>query len=110
MTTVAIKPKSKSELFTEYLQENLSKSQYDTLYLRLGMTNTNRLTRMLNPDDNRLGDFSSGEVMILANLLRVSPEDLIMDWGLGVNNITLDQANQMVKNQGIEIGFVQHAA
>jgi hypothetical protein len=109
--TATIKPKSKSELFADYLKSNLSKQAYDSLHLELGYGTTNRLTRLLRPDSNNLGQFTASEVSTLSALLSeksetpITPQDLIVEWGLGVEVITIDEANRLVQYQGLELGF-----
>lgn len=115
MQATAIKPKNKVERFTEYLENNLTKQQYDNLSYLLGYSTTNRISRLINPSLDNLSQFNANEVAILANELSkntehpVTPQDLILEWGLGVKVITLDEANALVQEQGLELGF-QYAA
>ena len=105
MTATAINPKNKVERFVDYLQTNLSKQAYENLSKTFGYNTTNRVSRLLNPSADLLGQFNAKEVAILAEMLEVFPQDLIMDWGLGVQAITLDEANALVKDDGLELGF-----
>lgn len=109
MSTTAIKPKNQVERFVEFLQQNLSAGEYNTLYLAMGHNATNRLTRLLNPESGNLGGFNASEVEVLSQKLRIPPQDLITQWGLGISTITLDEANALVQEQGIALGF-QYAA
>ena len=82
---------------------------YDSLHRILGYSTTNRISRLLNPEADNLGSFTAHEVGKLSEALNIPPQDLIREWGLGVNIITLDEANALVQEQGMEIGFNQAA-
>lgn len=105
MQATAIKPKNKVERFVEYLQTTLSKQTYENLSYTFGYDTTNRISRLLNPSADLLSKFNAKEVAILADLLDVTPQELIMTWGLGIEVITLDEANVLVQKQGLELGF-----
>lgn len=110
MQATAIKPLSKTEEFALWLEDNLYKRDFDQLYILFGLKNTNRITRILNPETGDLGEFSAEEVGIISRLSKVPPQELIREWGLGTNVITLREANQLVQTEGLEVGFIQHAA
>lgn len=107
--TTAIKPKNRVEKFTELLDALPFHQRYD-LHKLLGHVGSHRLTRLLNPLNDRLGDFNATEVGALANLLNMTPQDLIMNWGLGRNTITLDEADALVADEGYVFGLVNHIA
>lgn len=109
-TALAIKPKNRVELFQELLTNNLIADDYNNLHLRLGHTGTHRITRLLNPTKDNLSQFDAEEVLILAKMLKTTPQELIFTWGIGQDNITLSQANSMVAPEGSMIGVVAHVA
>lgn len=108
-SATAIKPLNRTERFIEFLQTNLNKQTYDSLHRILGYTTTNRISRLLNPEADNLGSFTAHEVGKLSEALNIPPQELIREWGLGVNVITLDEANALVRELGMEVGF-SHAA
>lgn len=109
-TATAIKPPTKTEQFDAYLRNELTKEQYDNMHILLGYQGRNRITRLLNPENDNLGDFNANEIAKLSEWLKVPAHDLIMEWGLGKNVVTLDEANQLVQSTGLMVGFLNHAA
>lgn len=110
MQATAINPPTKTEQFDAYLRKELTKEQYDNMHILLGYQGRNRITRILNPETGDLGNFNATEIATLAQWLKVPAHDLIMDWGLGKNVVTLDEANRLVQTAGLEVGFLNHAA
>ena len=104
-SATAIQPKNRTERFIEFLQHKLDEETYDRLHFTLGYKTTNRISRLLNPEADNLGSFTAHEVGKLSEALNIPPQELIREWGLGVNIITLDEANALVQEQGMEIGF-----
>lgn len=109
-TAMAIKPKNRVERFREYLENNLIADDYNNLHLRLGHVGSHRITRLLNPTKDNLNQFDAEEVVILAKMLKTTPQDLVFGWGIGQDNISLTQANSMVAPEGCTIGVVEHIA
>lgn len=112
MTTpsaTAIQPKSRTERFIEFLKDKLGDETFDRLHLALGYKTTNRISRLLNPAADNLSCFTAQEVGKLSEALSIPPQDLIHEWDLGVNVITLGEANALVRELGMKVGF-SHAA
>lgn len=110
LTATAVKPKNRVERFREYLEKQLIADDYNNLHLRLGHAGTHRITRLLNPTKDNLNQFDAEEVVILARMLKTTPQELVFTWGIGQDNITLSQANSMVMVEGCAIGVVKHVA
>lgn len=110
MQATAIKPKNKTELFIELLEDRLTAGQYNNLHILLGHNGSHRVTRLLNPTCDKLAEFNLEEVYIFSKMLRVTPTELVFDWGVGKDNISLSQAEAMVEDEGMSIGPIQHAA
>lgn len=108
--TAEIKQKNRVELFTEQVLDKLPYAVRASLHKRLGHSGSNRLTRLLNPLADSLGDFTAQEVKTLSEVLEMPAHELIMEWGLGRNAITIDQANELVANDGYAWGLVHHIA
>lgn len=106
--TAEIKQKNRVELFIEQKLDKLPYEVRASLHKRLGHHGSHRLTRLLNPLADSLGDFTAQEVKTLAEVLDMPAHELIMDWGLGRNAITIDQANELVGEDGFEWGLVHH--
>lgn len=112
MSTATAEPKQKNrvELFTEQVLDKLPYAVRASLHRRLGHHGSNRLSRLINPLADSLGDFTAQEVKALAEVVEVPAHELIMDWGLGRNVITLDEANELVQEDGYVWGLVHHIA
>ncbi len=106
-TATAIKPKNRVESFNELL-DGLEHKDRVILHKLLGHNGSNRLTRLINPMADNLGEFTAKEVAILSELLSIPAHELIMHWGLGRNMITLDEANELVQGAGYAWGLVNH--
>lgn len=105
----AIEPQKRTERFIEFLQNKLDEESFDRLHFLLGYKTTNRLSRLLNPAVDNLGRFTAQEVGKLSAALNIPPQDLIREWDLGVNVITLYEANALVRELGMKVGFSQAA-
>ena len=117
MSTATAEPKAKNrvELFTEQVLDKLPYAVRASLHRRLGHHGSNRLTRLINPLADSLGDFTAQEVKALAEVLAeasidVPAHELITEWGLGRNAISIDEANELVANDGFAWGLVHHIA
>ena len=108
--TAEIKQKNRVELFTEQVLDKLPYGVRASLHKSLGHHGSHRLTRLLNPLADSLGDFTAQEVKALAEVLDMPAHELIMDWGLGRNEITIDEANELVAEEGYVWGLVHHIA
>jgi hypothetical protein len=107
-TATTIKPLSKTEQFAHFLEDNLSKRDFDQLHILFGLKNTNRITRLLNPETGDLGEFSAEEVGIISRLSNIPPQELISEWGLGYNVMTSREMDGLVESEGLKVGFVHH--
>lgn len=108
--TAEIKQKNRVELFIEQKLDKLPYSVRASLHKSLGHPGSHRLTRLLNPLADSLGDFTAQEVKALAEVLKVPAHELITEWGLGRNVITIDEANELVQDDGFAWGLVHHIA
>jgi hypothetical protein len=106
ISKVPVKPLTKSEEFTLYLKRNISTLDFIKLHSYLGRQTTNRLTRLLNPIENKLGQFEASEILVVAQLLNVPPSELVEKWGLGLDALSVNQMNQMIQPEGLQLGFV----
>lgn len=91
--------------FWHYLKTNLTAHEYENLAEAIGC-GPKRLTRM----ENGTTDFLLEEIIELAKLLNRHPTDLIMEYGIGKKNISLEDMDALLAGEGMELGIIAHAA
>lgn len=91
--------------FWHYLKTNLTAHEYENLADTIGC-GPKRLTRM----ENGTTDFLLEEIIELAKLLNRHPTDLIMEYGIGKKNISLEDMDALLAGEGMELGIIAHAA
>jgi len=50
------------------------------------------------------------ELVSLSKLLDIEPAELVTQFGIGKNSISIDEMNQVLKEYGQEIQFTEHVA
>ena len=91
--------------FWNFLNENISAANYERLHKILSCSKY-RLTTLQKGQE----DFYPQEVKALAQLLNMKPIELIMEHGIGRKYVTLQMADELVKEEGLEVGLLAHSA
>lgn len=74
----------------------------DNLHNLLGTTK-NRVTRLLKENEENWKFMDAVEVAAWANVLEMERSDLIMQYGCGIKAITLDEAQQLTRDEGMDV-------
>lgn len=91
--------------FAEHLKAELSAAQFEVLYETMGIT-LYRFNKLMNGKT----DWKVPEIGVLASQLQRDPLELIMEFGIGRNLITLEEMDQLAADQGLAIALVANAA
>lgn len=87
------------------LDEKLTGKQLKALHSLLGL-NLKQLTRRLSGASS----WNLPEIKKLSELLNIPVSDLVFNYGLGQDTISIHSMNQVLKHIGSEVGEVAHAA
>ena len=91
--------------FWNFIKENISGADLERLHEILGCSKY-RLTTLQRGQE----DFYPNEVQALAKLIKMKPIELIMEHGIGRKYVTLQMADELVKEEGLEVGLLAHSA
>ncbi len=91
--------------FIQYLKDNISASDFESLHEYLGITRY-RLTTLLKAQE----DWYLKEIKAIAKKLEVSPFSLLMEYKVGYKYITALDLEKIAMEQGYEVGFLMTAA
>lgn len=91
--------------FATYLKNNLSAADYEMLPESLGLTRY-KFTALIKGNREWLLD----EIIKLAKILDEDPWDLIMEHGIGAKLVSIDDMNNLVKEQGLKVGLLMNDA
>lgn len=81
----------------------------ENLFLLLGVTK-NRVTWLLNPEADNHTKMTAEEVACWAEVLGLDRSELIMKFGCGWKTITPNEADQLVREEGMEFTLIPHVA
>ena len=81
----------------------------DNLHNLLGTTK-NRVTKLLKETEANWLLMTAEEVAAWAAVLEIDRSELIMQYGCGFDGMTTNQANQLVKEEGMEVTLMPHVA
>lgn len=96
---------SKRKSFEQFVKQSLTAEQFENLAMEMKMSNT-KIRRLLSGTD----DFMLDEISSIARVLSVTPTYLIVEYGLGSKNITLDEATELGRLEGLSLEFLPHVA
>ena len=91
--------------FAQYLKDELSAAQFEVLHETIGIT-VYRFNKLINGKT----DWYLDEIGKVAKELQRDPLELIMEFGVGRQLITMEELDQLAAGQGLEIALVAHAA
>lgn len=94
-----------NEIFWDYVKDNLTANEYENLAEHISCA-----SKRLGWLKSGSTDFHLDAIHKLAKLLKVNPNDLIMDYGLGYKNITLDEMDSLLAMEGEKLGRIAHVA
>ena len=92
------------QAFTEHLRNELSFKAFQSLPTSLGIT-LYRLNKLLKGKE----DWRLGEIKHIAQLLDKDPLELIEEWQLGYQHITLLEMNILLAARGKRLSFEKQA-
>ena len=85
---------------------------WDRLHLTIGYGTSYKVTSHTNPDPKKAtyGKMEPWEVKAWSGAMNVPVSTLIFEYGCGQDECTAAEINQLLKDEGLEIGAVAHAA